>query len=168
MGASPETGARQEQPAFTIRRFRREDSPVDFELAMALRTEVFVGEQNVPPDRELDEYEDECLHWLFLDSATCEPIAAARFRPYQEGCQMRPVAKLERIVVKKSLRGQKLGDKLMQDMLAYVRAEGFEQAILDAQTQVVGFYETFGFESEGDEFMDAGIPHYRMRLILRV
>jgi predicted GNAT family N-acyltransferase len=133
---------------------------------MGLRTEIFVDEQGVPPECEQDEYEDDCLHWLMLDSSTGVPVATGRMRAYQEGCQIRPVAKLERIAVNKNLRGRKLGERLMRDMLAHIRTDGYEQAILDAQVPVLGFYEQFGFVAEGDEFMDAGIPHYRMRLVL--
>jgi predicted GNAT family N-acyltransferase len=86
---------------------------------------------------------------------------------YQEGCQMRPVAKIGRIAVSQARRGQKLGDWIMREILQTVREEGYEQAILDSQTQAISFYEKLGFVAEGEEFLDAGILHYRMRLVLR-
>ncbi len=149
-----------------MRQFRQAEDPDAFRLAMALRMEVFVDEQRVPPEEELDDHDAEALHWLLLEEASGQPVAVGRMLPYQEGCQMRPVAKIGRIAVKKSHRGQKLGDRLMQAILNACRAEGFDQAILDAQTPVIPFYEKLGFVAEGDEFMDAGIPHYRMRLVL--
>jgi predicted GNAT family N-acyltransferase len=161
----PESSPRQgDHSELIVRRFRRSENPEDFSLALGLRTQVFVDEQKVPPEREQDEYEDECLHWLMLEASTGNPVATGRMRAYQEGCQMRPVAKLERIAVNKNLRGRKLGERLMRDMLATIQANGYEQVILDAQTPVLGFYEQLGFVAEGDEFMDACIPHYRMRL----
>lgn len=152
-------------PSYLLRQFTREQDPDAFSLAMALRTEVFVDEQNVPVEEEQDPYDDEARHWLLLDGHG-RPVATGRMVSYQEACQMRPVAKIGRIAVKKSCRGQKLGDRIMLAILAGCRAEGFDQAILDAQTPVIPFYEKLGFEVEGDEFMDAGIPHFRMRLVL--
>lgn len=153
--------------AFEIRRFLKSEASEDFACALALRTEVFVVEQNVPPEEEQDDYDEEALHWLFLDGQNGEALATGRMLPYQEVCQSRPVAKIGRVAVKKSRRGEKLGNLLMREILSYVDAEGFDQAILDAQTPVLGFYEKLGFVAEGEEFMDAGIPHYRMRRVVR-
>lgn len=156
-----------EQVAYTVQSFHLDKDPEAFRQAMAVRTEVFVEEQAVPPELELDEYESDCTHWLLMDSGTGEALATGRLRPYQEGCQMRPVAKIERVAVRKAMRGRKLGKRIMQAMLDGARREGFEQAILDAQTHALAFYEKLGFIAEGEEFMDANIPHYRMRLVLR-
>jgi len=51
--------------------------------------------------------------------------------------------------------------------LNYVEAEGYDQAILDAQTYALKFYEKLGFIAEGAEFEEGGIPHRRMRLLFR-
>lgn len=147
------------------RTFRREESAQDFELAMQVRTEVFVTEQRVPLDEEQDDYDDEAIHWLIVDTALQAPIATGRLVSYQEGCQMRPVAKIGRIAVCKPFRGQRLGAWLMREILHAAHSDGFDQAILDAQTHAIPFYQTLGFLPEGDEFMDANIPHYRMRLV---
>lgn len=158
------------QPApvtpYLIRRFRSAESPADFELAMAVRLEVFVQEQSVPVEEEQDEYDDEATHWLVLHSDTLEPLATGRMLSYQEGCQMRPVAKIGRIAVKQSSRGQRLGELVMNAIMETAAAEGYEYAILDAQVQALPFYAKLGFVAEGDEFLDAGISHYRMRCVL--
>ena len=151
---------------YVIRRFSREESPLDFELALSLRMEVFVEEQAVPEDEEQDDGDDEAVHWLVLNTYTLETIATARMLPYQEGCQMRPVAKIGRVAVKRSIRGRRLGELVMKEVMETVAEQGYEQAILDAQVQALPFYEKLGFVAEGDEFMDAGIPHYRMRCVL--
>jgi predicted GNAT family N-acyltransferase len=156
-----------EKNGLTIKRFRREEAPADFERAIALRTRVFVDEQQVPIEEERDHYDDEATHWLVEESATGEAVATGRMISYQEGCQMRPVAKIGRIAVTGSRRGQRLGDWVMREILKTVAAEGYDQAILDAQTRVIPFYEKLGFVVEGDEFMDANIPHFRMRLTIR-
>lgn len=152
---------------YVIRQFDRAGSPADFERALALRLEVFVSEQAVPIEEEQDEADDEAIHWLILESATLSPLCTARMLPYQEGCQMRPVAKIGRVAVKKSMRGKQFGALIMGEIMATVQREGYDQAILDAQVQVIPFYEKLGFVTEGEEFLDAGIRHYRMRSVLR-
>ena len=158
------TSLQNDTPALSLQQFTRADDPAAFERAMALRTEVFVEEQQVPVEEELDHYDDEAIHWLLSDSTTGEPVATGRMISYQEVCQARPVAKIGRIAVKKAARGLKLGERIMRAILDYCRADGFDQAILDSQTYIIPFYAKLGFVVEGDEFMDAGIPHYRMRL----
>lgn len=150
-----------------VRRFLKIDSPEDFERAIRLRTAVFIEEQSVPVELELDEFDDEATHWLLVQPETGEPVATGRLLSYQEACQSRPVAKIGRIAVSRTVRGQRLGERLMREILAYARAEGFEQAILDAQTRVLPFYEKLGFVKEGFEFIEADIPHYRMRLLFK-
>lgn len=146
-------------------RFRPEESPEVFVKAQALRQAVFVEEQGVPSELEWDEFDTEAIHWLFIQPDSGEPVATARLLSYQEACQTPPVAKIGRVAVSQSVRGQGLGQHLMREILAHAQAEGFQQAILDAQTRAVPFYERLGFVKEGFEFMEAGIPHYRMRLV---
>lgn len=147
--------------------FLKAESPSQFEQALRLRTQVFVHEQQVPAEEEQDEYDDEARHWLLIDPSTGDAIATGRMLSYQEGCQMRPVAKIGRIAICQGHRGKGLGHALMREILKAVDAEGFDQAILDAQTSVMPFYAKLGFIAEGDEFLDAGIPHFRMRLLLQ-
>jgi predicted GNAT family N-acyltransferase len=146
-------------------RFRPAESPEAFVKAQALRATVFIEEQGIPPELEWDEFDAESLHWLLIDPETGEAVATARLLPYQEACQARPVAKIGRVAVSRATRGQGLGEQVMREILAYAKAEGFQQAILDAQTRAMPFYERLGFVKEGFEFMEAGIPHYRMRLV---
>lgn len=159
---STPTDNSQEPNKLTIRIFRKEDAPQDFERAAQIRTTVFVEEQGLPLEEELDEYDDEAIHWLIVAPGE-EPIATGRIISCQEGCQMRPVAKIGRIAIKKSMRGLKLGNLLMQEILRVAIEEGYDQAILDARTDVVPFYEKLGFITEGDEFMECNTPLYRMR-----
>jgi predicted GNAT family N-acyltransferase len=158
------------QPApvspFVIRCFSRVDSPADFDLALALRLEVFVQEQSVPLEEERDAYDNEAVHWLVLKPDTLEAVATGRIVSYQEGCQMRPVAKIGRVAVKRAMRGQRLGELVMREIMKGVAEQGFDQAILDAQVQALPFYQKLGFVAEGEAFLDAGISHYRMRCLL--
>lgn len=152
-------------PAWEVRRFLKAAAPEDFALALQIRTAVFIEEQAVPEDLEWDELDDEAVHWLWLHPESGLPVATGRMVSYQEACQARPAAKIGRIAVSRSLRGHRLGEQLMREILVFAQAEGFEQAILDAQSRVLPFYEKLGFVREGFEFMEANIPHYRMRLV---
>jgi predicted GNAT family N-acyltransferase len=148
-----------------VRRFLKADAPVDFALAMALRSVVFIQEQGVPAELEADEFDEEATHWLLTLPETQESLATGRLLSYQEACQTRPVAKIGRIAVSQSCRGQGLGQRLMREILAHAQLAGYDQAILDAQTRAMPFYEKLGFVKEGFEFEEAGLPHYRMRLV---
>lgn len=120
----------------------------------AIRREVFVDEQNCPPELEW-EYEDESTH--FLATVDEEPAGAARWRKTGNGY------KLERFAVLKKFRGFGVGQALVKAVVADL-PEGAEPVYLHAQIQAVTLYEKFLFEKLGEEFKEAGIRHYKMVL----
>lgn len=124
------------------------------QLCYDIRTKVFVDEQNVPLDLEIDEHEDECVH--FIARIGGEPMGTARLMD-------KGYAKLQRIAVSKDARGTGLGRALLQAMLDRAMELGKSEARLDAQVYAIPFYEKLGFKAEGPEFDDAGIPHRLMR-----
>lgn len=128
------------------------------QAAFALRREVFVVEQNVPLELEIDEHDTSAIHFVMKRHG--EVVATLRLLPY--GDQI----KIGRVVVKQPLRRQGLGSKLMLRGIRYAAESGFSMAILDAQVTSMPFYRTLGFIEEGTEFDDAGIPHMRMVLQL--
>lgn len=127
------------------------------ESCFAVREAVFVGEQGVPPERELDGRDDAATHFLGRDEAG-EPIACARLREHEPG-----TAKVERVAVVADRRGEGLGRAMMDVVEARARDAGYDEVLLHAQVPVVDFYERLGYAVEGEEFEDAGIPHRRMR-----
>lgn len=127
----------------------------DFEAALALRREVFIEEQDVPEDLEIDGRDEEATH--FLARADGDPVGTARLRDYGEG-----VAKVERVAVRESHRGEGWGERIMSAVETYARDAGYDRIRLAAQVPVVGFYERLGHEVVSEEFMDAGIPHRSM------
>lgn len=129
----------------------------DVAACLDIREAVFVGEQDVPRDRELDGKDDEATHFLGRDEAG-EPVACARLREYEPG-----TAKVERVAVVPERRGEGLGRAVMDAVEGHAREAGYDEVVLDAQVPVVGFYEALGYAVEGEEFEDAGIPHRRMR-----
>lgn len=129
------------------------------EQAYHVRTVVFVDEQHVPPEEELDQYDEEAIH--FVGHVTSVPIAASRLRFVDS------YGKLERICVLESERGKSYGKMIMQRMELEIKNNGFGKAKLNAQTHAEAFYQRLGYETISGEFMDAGIPHVTMIKKLR-
>lgn len=125
-------------------------------LLRAVREAVFMREQGVPEELEWDGLDEGCRHALALSSQG-DAIGCGR---------LLPDGHIGRIAVLPQWRKQKVGTAIVQALLGEARARGMREAVMDAQTRAVAFYRNFGFVEEGKEFMDAGIPHIRMRLKL--
>jgi len=123
----------------------------------AIRETVFILEQHVPIELEWDGLDVDCLHVLAASSAG-ESIGTAR---------LLPDGHIGRMAVLKEWRGRGVGSALLQLLLAETRKCQVRQAVLNAQTSAAGFYAKFGFQTVGEEFMDAGIPHVKMVLPLQ-
>jgi predicted GNAT family N-acyltransferase len=123
--------------------------------AVAVRREVFVEGQGVPPALEVDDHEPDCRHFVAYDGETA--VGAARLRPL-EGSK----AKVERVAVVESRRGEGWGDRLMDAVEDTARAAGVDRLVLHAQTPVEGFYRRRGYRTTSDVFEEAGIPHVEM------
>ncbi|SDQ89325.1 GNAT family N-acetyltransferase [Virgibacillus salinus] len=122
--------------------------------AYNVRTVVFVDEQNVPAEEELDEFDEQAIHLIGYDND--KPIAASRVRFVDS------YGKLERICVLKDQRGKSNGAKMIESMEAIIKNEGYGKAKLNAQTHAIDFYQRLGYKTISGEFMDAGIPHVTM------
>lgn len=123
------------------------------ERCLAIRRVVFVDEQSVPEHIEIDGEDPDCRQ--FLATQDGRPIGTARLKSISDG------VKIQRVAVLREARGAGVGRALMQAM---IDAAPHGWIVLDAQTAALGFYEDFGFIAEGEEFLDAGIRHLRMRL----
>jgi predicted GNAT family N-acyltransferase len=123
--------------------------------AVAVRREVFVEGQGVPESLEVDDHEPACRHFVAYDGET--PVGAARLRPLDA-----TTAKVERVSVLESFRGEGWGDRLMDAVEAAAREAGVDRLVLHAQTPVEAFYERRGYRTTSDVFEEAGIPHVEM------
>ena len=123
---------------------------------LKLRVDVFVVEQNCPYP-ELDSKDAEALHLRLLEDG--KPVAYGRIFAPGTGRQ----ARIGRIVVAPSHRGQKLGERLMGEAVAACErlAPGAPIAI-SAQAHLERFYAGFGFETVSKEYLEDGIPHIDM------
>ncbi|MEC2018587.1 GNAT family N-acetyltransferase [Bacillus velezensis] len=123
--------------------------------AFFVRKEVFVKEQHVPEEEEIDQFEDTSEHIVIYDGG--QPVGAGRWR-MKDGH-----GKLERICVMKSHRSLGVGAVIMQALEKAAAVKGADSFLLHAQTQAVPFYEKQGYRvTSGEEFLDAGIPHLEM------
>ena len=125
-------------------------------LLRSVREAVFIREQGVPAELEWDELDMGCRHALAL-SHKGDAIGCGR---------MLADGHIGRIAVLPQWRQQKVGTAIMEAFLDYARAHDYKQVDVDAQTHAMPFYRGFGLVEEGDVFMDAGLPHIKMRLKL--
>ncbi len=126
------------------------------ETLSSLRHTVFVEEQGVPIELELDG--EDALAWhaaAFSDDGRL--IGTGR---------MLGSGKIGRMAGSQSMRGQGIGRGLLDALVAEARRLKFEEVSLGAQLPAVSFYERAGFKAYGDVFLDAGIDHKMMRLVL--
>lgn len=128
------------------------------EQAFALRREVFVTEQQVPAEDEIDAFEDESSHLLLFEDE--QLIATARWRQTADGI------KLERFAVRSDRRNRGIGRQLLEAVLEDIRRQAGpgQHLYLHAQLRAAPFYARAGFHRVGDEFAECGIQHVRMDL----
>lgn len=124
--------------------------------AHAIRSKVFIEEQNVPVEEEIDEHEVSATHFVLYNEVGTA-IAAGRFRVLDG------IGKVERICVLKEQRGTGVGKVLMDRIEQYAHEQGIASLKLNAQTQAIPFYTKLGYEIVSEEFLDAGIPHRTMK-----
>lgn len=124
--------------------------------AQDLRVEVFVVEQGVPVELEWDESDEVSTHAVAYDEAG-QPIATGR---------LLPDGHIGRMAVRKSARGQGIGAQVLRALLDEAKRLGYQELVLHAQSHAVEFYARHGFELRGEEFMEAGIPHRQMILVI--
>lgn len=129
--------------------------------AIPIRFEVFVKEQNVPEEIEIDE--DDAIAWHALAYKDSSAIGTARLvlEAYDDNSN---VGKIGRMAVLKKFRSYGVGTELIKALIQFGVDMGLKEFYLNAQLSAQGFYRNFGFIPEGEIFEDAGILHQTMRL----
>ena len=125
------------------------------EDASLIRHEVFVVEQQVPLELELDEHDAECVHALAYEGNT--PAGTGR---------LLPDGHIGRMAVRRAYRGKGVGSRILTALVDEARLRGHLEVVLAAQVHARDFYTAHGFVPEGDIFLDAGIDHILMRRAL--
>lgn len=132
-------------------------SKADLDNAHQVRTIVFVDEQKVPREEEIDQFEDDCIHFVALDEDV--PVGACRWRFTKKG------VKLERFAVLSSYRGKGVGSKLVEAVLDDIQSNpGFhgQSLYLHSQLDAIPLYKKYGFKKVGEMFEECDIKHYKM------
>lgn len=123
----------------------------DYFMCMKVRGQVFVDEQHVKSEIEIDALDQTCRHFLVIIDN--QPVAAMRAIEHEDH------TKLGRICVLKEYRHQGIGEQLVHHVMQLIKGEFH----LGAQLHALAFYEHLGFISYGDEFIEADIPHIMMK-----
>ena len=120
--------------------------------AAPIRFAVFVEEQGVPHEIELDDMDERCEHAVAFEGSTA--VATGR---------LLPDGHIGRMAGLKAWRGRGIGAKILARLLERARSRGDREVALSAQVHAMAFYRSHGFEEEGTDYLEAGIPHRHMR-----
>ncbi len=122
-----------------------------------IRQKVFVAEQNVPLEEDIDGQDERATHWLARING--KPVGTAR---------MLPCGVIGRMAVLKEQRGKGVGSAILRQIIHFAIQQNIPQLTLGAQLRAIPFYEHFGFQLEGPVYRDAGIDHRQMCLPLHL
>ena len=123
--------------------------------AKVIREAVFIQEQHIAAEDEWDAEDAVAVHFIVFQQD--QAIATARLLSNNS---------IGRVAVLATTRGLGVGQRLMQAVIDYARAEQREFVKLSSQVHAIGFYQALGFEVQGEEYLDCGIPHIDMYLKL--
>lgn len=121
--------------------------------ASRIRLEVFVEEQRVPAEIEMDANDAVSVHALAYDDG--KVVGTGR---------LLPDGHIGRMAVLREHRARGVGGAILVRLIAEARRRGLREVVLSAQTHAREFYRKHGFAPCGGVFMEAGIPHQEMRL----
>ena len=135
---------------------KKAELPQEFPSIQEIRRLVFQLEQGVSPALEFDGQDEVAEHLLaYLDD---QPVGTARVRYLDQ-----TTAKIERLAVLSTARGQGIGKKLMETALEMANHKNIKDVVIHAQEYIKGLHQQLGFVQEGERFAEAGIPHVKMR-----
>lgn len=120
-----------------------------------IRMAVFVDEQRVPPEIEMDDWDAASVHALaYVDG---QAVGTGR---------LLPDGHIGRMAVTRTSRARGVGGAILDCLVEEARRRGMPEVVLSAQTHALGFYRKHGFREVGGVFEEAGIPHQEMRRVL--
>ncbi len=141
------------RPKLTVKKV---SSQKELKQAFRIRIRVFVREQGVPAEIELDSDDKRAVH--FIGSTEGRVVGTARL--VMRGAN----AKIGRMAVLKTQRRKQIGTRLLTRAISTAKKHGARKIYLHAQVAVIGFYESAGFRCVGPVFDEAGIAHRKMVL----
>jgi YbgC/YbaW family acyl-CoA thioester hydrolase len=126
------------------------------ERAQAIRTQVFIEEQNIPAEMEWDAGDAQAVHALASNRFGL-PLATGRLLQHAPG-----VARIGRMAVSQTVRGSGVGRAVLEALSNAAQQRGDREIVLHAQTSAQAFYARSGFSPRGAVFEEAGIAHIEM------
>ena len=127
--------------------------------AFLVRQVVFIQEQRVPAELELDEFDLPAAHALAYQDALC--VGTGRLVDLGDG-----QTQIGRMAVLAQFRGIGIGKQILEKLVELAISQGAKTITLHAQLTAIPFYEKLGFQAQGDIYDEAGIPHRNMILLL--
>ena len=128
----------------------------ELEGAIGVRFRVFVSEQSVPPEEELDDADATATHAIAISQD--KVIGTGRLIVQDES-----TAIIGRMAVDLEWRRHGVGGRILTFLEEEARSRGLLQSLLHAQEYVKSFYASHGYAEHGDVFLEVGIPHVEMR-----
>lgn len=129
--------------------------------ANAIRQKVFIEEQGVPQEMELDEFDPIASHALAFQGDQC--IGTGRLIETTQNA-----GQIGRMAVLAGFRGNGTGKAILMALIELARSQKMSSISLHSQVSAIPFYEKFGFIAQGSVYEEAGIPHRNMMLILPI
>ena len=128
----------------------------ELEGAISIRFRVFVSEQSVPPEEELDDADATATHAIAISQD--KVIGTGRLIVQDES-----IVIIGRMAVDLEWRRKGVGGRILTFLEQEARSRGLRQSLLHAQEYVKSFYASHGYAEHGDVFLEVDIPHVEMR-----
>ena len=132
------------------------DSEAELEAAIAVRFRVFVDEQSIPPEEELDEADATATHAVAIYQG--KVVGTGRVVWQDDGSAL-----IGRMAVDAQWRRKGIGGQILNFLEEQARSQGLSLSVLHAQEYVKSFYAAHGYQQHGDTFLEVDIPHVEMR-----
>ena len=132
------------------------ETEAELEAAIGVRFRVFVTEQSVPPEEELDRADATAIHAIAVHQG--QVVGTGRL--VRRGGR---TAQIGRMAVDQPWRRQGIGAQVLQYLEEVAHSQGLRHCVLHAQEYVKGFYAAHGYQEYGDPFLEVNIPHVKMR-----
>ena len=157
VSVNSETGRRagrlETEENFTVKLVETER---ELEAAIGVRFQVFVAEQSIPAEEELDEADATATHAIALHQRTV--VGTGRLVWGDDGNAL-----IGRMAVDAQWRRKGVGGEILKFLEDFARKQGQTRAVLHAQEYVKSFYSAHGYQQHGDTFLEVDIPHVEMR-----
>ncbi len=132
----------------------------DLSPLFAVRKQVFNDEDGVPKSHDFDGRDEAAEQFVAYDGENA--IGTARYRLIDDG-----IAKVERVAVLPGYRGKQVGMQVMTILEETAKQKGVKKLVMHSKLAAAEFYKKLGYETVGDVFEEANMPHIMMQKVIR-